>query len=431
LQTSSSSPAFLLTMASHFGTLAAARCLGDRHVPVIMADAQRFAPALWSRHVLRRAHCPQVRPAGPFIEWLLALGARDPGHVLYATCDELAWMFAEHEAELRPYFRLWTPPFATMARVLDKRALYVACGEVGLRTPATWFPRGDGDFEAVAREARFPMIIKPRTQVLLTTMQKGAIVGSIGELGKAYRAFMQANRYDPRLLERMPDVERPMLQEFCSAAGEPSYAISGFCDSRQRLFVTRAAHKLVQWPRSAGLGICFQDAPLDEALAQRVRRLCEATGLFGVFEAEFVTRGGEPLLIDFNPRFFGQMGFDIARGLPAPYLVYLAAMGDLGRLQTEVEAALAWQRPRAAMFFVNGTSLALTRAGERLVGRAPTRTCEQALNGARNAAGRPPVVLDFAADRADFVPGVLDGAQQIFWALRNPRAFLRHVARGE
>jgi D-aspartate ligase len=431
LHTSSSSPAFVLTMASHFGTLAAARCLGDRRVPVIMADAQRLAPALWSRHVLRRARCPPVRPVGPFMDWLLAFGARDPGHVLYATCDDLAWMFADHEAELRQHFRLFTPPFATMARLLDKRALYAACGEVGLRTPVTWFPRSDDDLEAVAREARFPLIIKPRTQVLLTTMQKGAIVRSPGELREAYRAFMKANRYDARMLERVPDLERPMLQEFCGAAGDASYALSGFCDSRQRLFVTRAAHKLVQWPRSAGLGICFRDAPLDEALAQGVRRLCELTGLFGVFEAEFVTRGDESLLIDFNPRFFGQMGFDVARGLPSPYLVYLDAVSDLDRLQTEVDAALAWQRPRGAMFFINRTSVALTRAGERIAGRAPTRTCEDALTGALNETGTPPVVLDFAGDRLDLVPRLLDSTLQILWALRNPRAFLRMAARGE
>jgi len=46
-----SGPAFVLTMGGYYGTLSAVRCLGNRGVPLIMADAGRFTPALWSRHV--------------------------------------------------------------------------------------------------------------------------------------------------------------------------------------------------------------------------------------------------------------------------------------------------------------------------------------------------------------------------------------------
>jgi D-aspartate ligase len=372
-----------------------------------------------------------VRPFDRFLAWLLAFGARRPGNVLYPTSDDLAWLFAEHEAELRPHFRMLTPTYAAVVRILDKRALYTLCNEVGIGTPRTWFLRDDDDLDAVVRDAPFPLIIKPRTQVLFTTMRKGGIVGSAGELRQAHRAFMRANRYEPRLLARLPEVERPMLQEFCASASGSVYAISGFCDSRHALFVARATRKLVQWPRRAGVGICFEDAPVDEALAQAVRRLCEATGFVGVFEAEFIIGTGSPLLIDFNPRFFGQMGFDVARGLPSPYLVYLAAMNEVDRLRTEVDAALAWKRPAGHMFFVNRTSLAWTRVVERLVGRARSTARHEALESALNSTGPHPLVLDFATDAVDFVPGLLDGVQQIAGVLRHPRAALRAAARGE
>jgi predicted ATP-grasp superfamily ATP-dependent carboligase len=406
-------PAFVLTNAGYYGTLAAARCLGARGVRLIAADEQRFAPALWSRHVARREHCPRVRASAEFLRWLLAFGERDPGHVLYPTCDDLAWAFA------------------SVVELLDKRSLFALCAEVGIGTPRTWFPHGDPDLDVVAREARFPLIIKPRTQVAFTTMRKGGVVGSAAELVEAHRTFARANRYDRRVRAQLPDVEEPMLQEFWGTKHEPIYAISGFCDARHGLYVARATRKLLQWPRRAGIGICFEDAPLDGDLAARLRALCERTSFVGVFEAEFVTGDTAPLLIDFNPRFFGQMGFDVARGLPSPYLVYLAANDDVDLLRQEVERAAAWKPPAAPMFYVNGTTLTWTRALERLVGRAPAQL-SPALESASVSNGHvPPVVLDFTADHGDVWPGVIDGVRQITSALRHPRSTYRAVANGE
>jgi hypothetical protein len=255
-------------------------------------------------------------------------------------------------------------------------------------------------------------------------MRKGIIVSNRAELREAYRGFLRRNPYEPRLLERHAQVERPMVQEFCAEAGQPIYSISGFCDARHELFVTRATRKLVQWPRRAGIGIYFEDAPVDHGLAEGLRRLCRAAGVFGVFEAEFTTGTGAPLLIDFNPRFFGQMGFDVARGLPSPYFVYLEAIGELSRLRAEVEAARRW-RPSGATTFVNGTALAWTTMVERLVGRTPA-SLPQRENGAGSRR-----VIDAVKDRADWMPGVVDDIQQITGALRHPRSTLRAAARGE
>ena len=361
--------AFVLTMGAYYGTLSAARCLGDRGVPLILADCRRLAPALWSRHVTRREHCPPARPIDRFIDWLLAFGRRDPGHVLYATSDDLAWAFAERRDELERHFQLLTPAFADVVSILDKRALYAACSSVGLPTPRTWFPAAEADFEAVAGAASFPVIIKPRTQVLLSTLRKGCIVASSGGLRAAYATFVDQHRYHSRLTVGRGSLAQPMIQEF--HGGGAIHSVSGFSDYRHGLFVARAAIKLAQWPRSAGIGIHFADAPLDEGLARRVQRLCEATRFVGVFEAEFVTVHGEPTLIDFNPRFFGQMGFDVARGLPSPFFAYLAATQQIPRLRAQVTAASDW-RPSGPMLYANRTALAWTRAAQWLVGRKLT-----------------------------------------------------------
>jgi D-aspartate ligase len=413
-------PGFVLTTASAYGTLAAVRCLGAHGVPVVIADAQRFAPAALSRHVIRREACPAVRPIGRFLDSLLALGAREPGNVLYATSDDLAWAFAEHHATLSKYFRLFTPPFASMTTILDKRSLYATCEEVGVRTPRTWFPASEADVETVVAHARFPLIIKPRTQVFFTSMHKGVCVDTAEELRTRYFAFARNNLHASAISAPLPDIGRPMVQELF--ASQPIYSVSGFYDARGGHFVVRGARKLLQWPRQAGVGIAFEDAPVHADIAEGTRRLCDATGFFGVFEAEFVVTDDGMQLIDFNPRFFGQLGFDVARGLPSPYLVYLAATGELASLQEEVRLAQAW-RPNGPMVFQHSAMIAWTRAAERLVGRLPA-----AVPGETDSAAT--VVVDAAACGGDRVPALADSVHQFWSALYHPRSTLRAAARG-
>lgn len=413
---SETAPPFVLTTADFYGTLAAVRCLGAYGVPVIVADAEPFAPARWSRHVTRRQLCPPVRPLAPFLDWLLEFGSRTPGCVLYATSDDLAWAFSEHQEELGKYYRLVTPPFSSVAQVLDKRELYACCSQVGLPTPRTWFPSDDADLQLVAKEACFPVILKPRTQVLFTSMRKGGIITSPGQLRDAFVAFRRQNQYHPCLLQQRPDIALPMVQEYTNAP--TIYGVSGFCDPCQTRFIMRGSHKVVQWPRQAGIGIWFEDSPVPEAIAIGVRRLCELTGVFGVFEAEFVQNDANGSLIDFNPRFFGQLAFDVLRGLPSPYLVYLVAIGAQARLHDEIERASAW-RSAGRMTFENRTAIAWTRTVERLVGRIPVQLPDSG-----------PFSADFTWEDRDCVPAVLDTISQIVGALRHPRAALRAAARG-
>ncbi len=390
-------------------------------MPVVIADAQRFAPAALSRHVIRREACPAVRPIDRFLDSLCGLGAREPGNVLYATSDDLAWAFAEHHSTLSKYFRLFTPPFSSMATILDKRSLYAVCEEIGVKTPRTWFPIHDADVEAAIAQARFPLIIKPRTQVFFTSMRKGVCVDTADELRAKYSTFARNNLHGAAIAAPQPDIGRPMVQELY--AKQPIYSVSGFYEPQRGLFVVRGARKLLQWPRQAGVGIAFEDAPVDPGLAEGTRRLCDAIGFFGVFEAEFVVTDDGMQLIDFNPRFFGQLGFDVARGLPSPYFVYLAATGELDTLEEQIKVAQEW-RPARPMIFQHSSMIAWTRAAERLVGRPPAALPSNAHGPVGST------VVDAAACGSDRVPALADRLQQFWSALYHPRSTLRAAARG-
>jgi NAD(P)-dependent dehydrogenase (short-subunit alcohol dehydrogenase family) len=78
-------------------------------------------------------------------------------------------------------------------------------------------------------------------------------------------------------------------------------------------------------------------------------------------------------LIDVNPRFYSQMGFDIARGLPLPMLVWHAARGEDDRVEAELERARADLEARGMTVLAEPCDVADRRDVERFVGEVARR----------------------------------------------------------
>jgi D-aspartate ligase len=420
----SARPPVLLTMAGYGGTLAAVRCLGRAGIAVTVATDHRGQPAAWSRWAMRRVHCPDFRDSERFIDWLLEFGSREPRHVLYPTCDDLAFLFTQHAEELGKSFLLYQPPAKTVLALLDKRTLASAAAAAGLQTPVTHVPRDDAALERIAAEARFPLLIKPCTQVMFRTLNKGVRVERREDLLEAYRAFCRANTYLPRILAMRPDIARPMLQEYFPQAEENIHSVAGFVDRRGKLFVARASTKVLQQPRRVGIGVCFEDAPLDPVEAQGIADLCKGTGYFGVFEAEFIRVGDQRLLIDFNPRYYNQMGFEIARGLPLPLLVYAGARQDEAELQRAVRAAQQSVPDHQGLAWCDRFALRLMIAAQRLSGRMTAVDARHWRDWSSRHGDR---AVDATFDRQDIVPALIDAGLQLKRALRHPRGFFRSI----
>lgn len=364
-------PPVLLTMGAYLGTLAAARSLARAGVPVTLADAGRWVPTRWSHATARTLACPDVEadPRG-FLDWLLA-GAGGGGHVLYPTSDEMAWLVSRHREQLSHHYLLYSPPFPAVNGLLNKRRLYLNCRALGVDAPETWVARDEAELAQVQVMARshFPLIIKPQMQTFLRPHQKGRLVQRPAELLPAYRDFVASTRYGPIALEADPEVAAPLVQAFSPGAQHGIYNLSGFIDDTGELFAVEASRKVLQWPPRLGVGLCFEEAEVSPRLADGVARLCRHVGYFGAFEVEFVEADGRHLLIDFNPRFYGQMGFDVARGLDLPLLVYLAACGEREALGFAVGKALERIRHSEHRVYCNRIELAIALRLLRLAGR--------------------------------------------------------------
>jgi predicted ATP-grasp superfamily ATP-dependent carboligase len=410
----------LLTDATWYGTLAAARDLGARGVPVIIGYDSATAPVRFSRYTRTAVACPPTTDVERFVEWLHGFGERNPGCVLYPTSDDVAFLIAAHRDTLAPLYRLFSPSMRSLMGVLDKSSLWDACRRAGLATPRTWAPTGPDDLRAVLGELPYPVLIKPRAQMISDGSTKGVRVDRAEELVDAWCRVRDGMVFDRRATDVAPDLGLPIVQAL-HVVSERIYTVDGFVDRDGEIVGALACVKSLQLPRRSGPGVCFEAAELDPDTLIGLQRLCRDTGFVGVFDVEFALDGDEKLLIDFNPRFYNHMAFEIERGLPLPWLAYLAATGEERALQ--VAARSAETKPAASSgIYVHRLPAYLMLLAQRLSGqmtRAEFRAWRDWMRAKRQAG-----VNDPAFERRDLIPGLIDVAQ----LLRHPRSLLRKAA---
>jgi predicted ATP-grasp superfamily ATP-dependent carboligase len=99
------------------------------------------------------------------------------------------------------------------------------------------------------------------------------------------------------------------------------------------------------YPRDCGVSAFAETVPRDERLDQGLRRLHAATGLSGLWEAQFIAAADGTYLIDLNPRPYGSLALAVAAGLNLP-AIWIDAL--LGR-QRPIGEYRVGQRFRAEM----------------------------------------------------------------------------------
>lgn len=416
-------PPVLLAAPDYHGTLAAARALGRAGVSVEVPESRWLVAGRWSRYVSVLTGAPPVEDATAFMRWLLAYGESHPGRVLYATNDETAFLYSVHRDELSRNFRLYQPPIETMYALLNKQRLRSEAAAVGIATPETWLPTTESELTSFGAQVRFPVLIKPQTQILYVPHPKGALVPDAASLPQAYATFLARARHADELLAFDPGARLPLLQAFFPQAADGIYNLAGFIDESGEVLAVRASRKVLQRPRRLGIGICFEAAEVKAGAVSLLAELCRRVGYYGVFEVEFVEDGDRLLLLDFNPRFYGEMAFELARGMPLASLAYLAALGRHDEVRRAAEACMRAPDGPARMY-VHRFQLEVLLRAERLAGRmsrADARRWRERL-AARNGE-----VVDAVMDRNDWRPALVEFASQLYSYARHPRAFLHQV----
>ncbi len=350
----------------------------------------------------------------------MQVGRRGPRSAIYATSDAVLFAIALHRDELSKSFALYQPGLETVVKILDKGKLVESAMEVGVETPETWLPATADEAGRIARDVGGQMLIKPRSQLSQRSLTKGAVVeGNEKHVRAMFDRYLKNASHGSEFAIANPEGLTPLVQRFYPEALDNVYSLTGFRDMNGQM-VLRGARKLLQIPRNVGIGLCFEEAPVDADLADSASRLCEHIGYFGVFEMEFIIAGRKRMLIDFNGRFYGQMALDIVRGMDLPALAYAAATGAPEALSRKMKEVVRGDHFDKA--FHHGFALKLTINMQRVLGSMSREEVDRwrawSIRAGLSA-------VDAVHDEDDPFPRVVDVTRHLLNLVRHPRAFVR------
>jgi D-aspartate ligase len=312
-----STPVFVLRRSYDIlqhGTLAVARSAGRMGIPVYGVYENRMEPAGLSRYSRGRLTTAQVAQDDALLEALPAVSKRLGPTVLVPVDDASAVFVGDHADALREHFLFPEQPTDVYRRLSSKREMHDLCLDLGIPTPASSFPRDEGELQRLAVQAGLPLVLKqidgwlPSTD---PTAPSVLIAGSPQELLAGYR--------------RMESLQRPnvMVQEYIPGGSDTIWIFNGYFDGDSRCLVGFTGRKLRQRGPHTGpatLGECVGN----EEVAEATRRLAAEVGYRGIIDIGFRhdRRDGLYKLLDVNPRlgssfrlFVGDNDMDVLRAL--------------------------------------------------------------------------------------------------------------------
>ncbi|HEY3943309.1 MAG TPA: hypothetical protein VGL60_12625 [Acidimicrobiales bacterium] len=299
----------------HHGTVGAIRSLGRGGVPVFAVTEDRYTPAALSRYLTGRVDFPScgAEPQHELLDRLVELGRTiDCRPVLMCTDDEAAVLVAEGAERLREHFVLPDVPPALVRQLASKRGLHQLCGQLGVPTPATWFPTGTAELEHIVDETSYPVIVKNTDP--WTRLTRAAVTGST----------IVADRAE--LLELASTWREPfcgLVQEYLPDESSEDWIVHGYWGTDDEAHVAFSGRKLRSWPPRFG-ATAYAEVQCNEVLLAASRALCGQIGYRGIFDMDWRwdRRSGRYFLLDFNPRLGAQfrlfeddVGIDVVRAM--------------------------------------------------------------------------------------------------------------------
>jgi len=264
-------------------------------VHVLAADMDGWASGLYLVPADNRRIVPAGRSA-EFVDELIAMCETDSVDVLFSTVDvELPELARRRDELLAVGTSLAAPSFETLTVCLDKFQLAERCAPL-TAVPETHLLDADG----VAREWRFPVIIKPRS---------GA--GSRGVRLIPDREALEALGFDESIIiqENLPG-EEFSVDVIADLHGN---VIAAVPRSRERV--------------DSGVSIAGRTVNRPE-LIRTASEVARAIRLSGVANVQLrYSDAGVPALLEVNPRFPGAMPLTIAAGVDMPSLLLDLVLG--------------------------------------------------------------------------------------------------------
>ncbi len=344
----------VVVLGGAHGTLALARSLGARKVPVWLVSNDTPLPG-WSRHVRAKFAWPgpgAARAADFLDELAAAHGLR--GALLVAGGDAEVRMAAQAAETLAGTYRVMLPPWERLKWLCEKPLLYRRAAELGLRIPTTYvFASLE---QAAAAEMTFPVVLKPN-------------------MGGGGSRFSQAKvvRADDRaaFLSAYADaagqigIGNVVVQQLIPGGGECQFSYAALWNQGEPV-AEFTARRTRQYPVEFGYTSTFVEVAQAPGAVEAARLLLRSIGHHGLVEIEFKRdpRDGLLRVLDVNPRPWSWFALAAAAGVDLGAMLW-----DLGNGRPISPPATA--TPGTAWMYLVRDMVAAARlgaAGRRVTG---------------------------------------------------------------
>ncbi|MEP6547781.1 MAG: hypothetical protein ABJD53_09980 [Gammaproteobacteria bacterium] len=385
-------------------TLAFALSLGRQGVPLHFYGK---GAGRYSRYCTRRFPCPPVEDAARFLPWLSEKIRSGQITRIAPTTDLIAYYSSRLRDEFPASVRGSIAPLAEIEACLIKTRFAEHSAIDGQSALATASPDDLDGAIATASQWGYPIILKPKSHLVVGSAERGRLVRNIAELTLYYHRY-QVHPGQEGLAEMYPELCWPLIQRYLPAARQRVYSVSGVKDAKAGVLAASVSYKREQWPPDVGVStiqIACEDERILNAGLQVVDRLLSC----GIFELELVTDHDRLYAIDLNPRAFGFVALDIARGADLPWLWFRSTLGET---QPWVK-----QAPRAALVARHG----LIHFMKHITGSAAS---DEPGRVERRDPALPRVAISMLGSWSDPVPMLISN----LYLLRHPRSLMRSRA---
>ncbi len=283
--------------------------LGGHHVTI--AESDPLCVGFFSRYPHRRIRHrdPRVDPEG-FLSDLrghLATGEYD---VLIPILDVTAELVSRHKPELAKFVRIPLVDYPVFMRARDKSQTMKIAQAHAIPIPHTYFPEEE-KIDEIAREADYPVLIKPNVSVGARGLTK---VKDARELKELYPLVVA--RYGPSI-----------IQEFIPQTGL-QYKTQYLLDREGEVKAWVVYSKIRHYPVEGGVST-LNCTVAREDIAVLGKQLLHAMEWYSYADIDLITdpRDGQVKVMEVNPRITGSVKICFEAGVDFAKMLVALAMG--------------------------------------------------------------------------------------------------------
>lgn len=375
--------------------LAFARSLGRAGVPIQVYSDRRRPITRFSRFVRGVRPCPALSSTDEFIDWLTDAMRRGQIDLVAPTSDVLSFAVAEVHDRLGLAPAGYPTPDAVRG-CLFKDWFAERMAKAGFPAAPSATPTTAEEALAAAADLGYPVMLKPRSHVAVG-VRRGDVAGTPERLAAAFSPFSLGREHETPLRHN-PGLALPLVQRYFPRDEVDVVSISGYLRSDGEVSAGHA-RKLREWGRGRGTGTRFEALP-EQAFTERALDAVRTVLGTGLFELEVLVHHptGDLWAIDLNPRAYGQISLEIARGNDLPVQWYEGATGQHvgSRARRRRVPPRYWE---AGLLHYTDVAVSLVRGPERArVARDAVRSLGAARVGAVSDLRDPLPALAFSVE---------------------------------